>query len=374
MTKIKCLTVAFAIMAFFSCSKEDGTDNLDHLKTKASITVNIKGSVESMSKAAGDPGASTDVVVNDFIIFLFDASGNCVGTPKYVTGATTGTVDDANTSASKIYVVANTGAIASGPFASVANENDLKACTGTLVNATDASTQTKNNLWMSGTGTIGTFTPGANPSDPSTASATVTLAFVAARIDVVVVDNRTNNTPGSGKISIADNSVALLFAGAEGKFFAESAVKVAQSSFFSGITTNTTANTTKKDILNTPLTQAFGTTGAVEYHFYTFGYNGEHDFGAGWKLPTILTIASTRTNANGSTTPIYYPVHFNASDAGMTIEPGNKYTVTLTLNGDVNGGGGGGSTDPERPLEAAEITVSVTPATWTPKVVDKEFN
>lgn len=225
MTKIKFLAVAFAILTIFSCSKEDTTENMTSAGSKASITVKIKGSAESMSKATGDPGDATDVAVNDYIIFLFDAGGKLVGTPKYMNSAADGVVNDANTTASKIYVVANTGVIDGGPFAGITDGNDLKTRTGKLIDETGASTQTSDNLWMSGVSLVGPFTPGLSSGDPSTASVSVNLAFVAARIDVVVMDKRRNNTPGVGSVSIADNSVALLFAGADGKFFAESAEK-----------------------------------------------------------------------------------------------------------------------------------------------------
>ena len=71
---------------------------------------------------------------------------------------------------------------------------------------------------------------------------------------------------------------------------------------------------------------------------------------------------------------IYYPIQFTVADAGNTIEPGNAYTVTLTLNGDVSAGGGGGTTNPEQPLVKSQITVTVTAATWLAKTVSKDFN
>ena len=82
MTKIKFLAVAFVILTIFSCSKDDTMGSITSVGSKASITVKIKGSAESMSKAVGDPGDATDVTVNDYIIFLFDAGGRLVGTPK----------------------------------------------------------------------------------------------------------------------------------------------------------------------------------------------------------------------------------------------------------------------------------------------------
>ena len=57
-----------------------------------------------------------------------------------------------------------------------------------------------------------------------------------------------------------------------------------------------------------------------------------------------------------------------------TIEPGKSYTVTVTLNGDVEAGGGGGTTDPEEPVASPSIDVTVTAAQWVTQPVSKEFN
>jgi hypothetical protein len=108
------------------------------------------------------------------------------------------------------------------------------------------------------------------------------------------------------------------------------------------------------------------TGGAVFNHFYTFGNNGATQ-------PTILAIQSKRT-INNSAETIYYPIQFSADDAGYTIEPGNRYIVTLTLRGDVNAGEGGGTSDPEQPLINSPISITVTAASWTPVTVDKTFN
>ena len=77
---------------------------------------------------------------------------------------------------------------------------------------------------------------------------------------------------------------------------------------------------------------------------------------------------------NSTPSTIYYPVHFTTADAGETIEPGKSYTVTVTLNGDVEAGGGGGTTDPEEPVVSSSIEVTVTAAQWVTQPVSKEFN
>lgn len=92
------------------------------------------------------------------------------------------------------------------------------AVTGDLISG-NAATQTKNNLWMSGTDDI-TFSG-------TDGSVTVQLGFVAAKIELIVKDNRTNLTGGT--IEITDENVVLLYAGKSGKFFGTTADKAAQT-------------------------------------------------------------------------------------------------------------------------------------------------
>ena len=226
-------------------------------------------------------------------------------------------------------------------------------------NTNNLSTQTKDNLWMSGEDNV-TFT-GTN------AQLTVSLSYVAAKIQLIVKDNRKNMS--SGTIQIEDKEVVLLFAGKSGKFFGTQ--KSVQTHFYTGddsynnaFNTNVTKSTALSDAVGAPFTDNTGNT--VFNHFYTFGNDGTTQ-------PTILAIKSTKT-VNSTPSTIYYPVHFTTADAGETIEPGKAYTVTVTLNGDVEAGAGGGTTDPEAPVVSSSIEVTVTAATWSPVTVTKDFN
>ena len=256
--------------------------------------------------------------------------------------------------------MANTGALANGPFATVKTEADLLAVEGSLMDNTDnASTQTKTNLWMSGAEDV-TF-------NGTTGTTTVTLSYVAAKIQLIVKDNRTGMSGGT--IQIEDKEVVLLFAGKSGKFFGTQ--KSVQTHFYTGddtyntpFDTNVTTSTALSDAVGAPFTDNAGNT--VFNHFYTFGNDGTTQ-------PTILAIKSTKT-VNSAASTIYYPVHFTTADARHTIEPGKSYTVTVTLNGDVEAGAGGGTTDPEAPVISSSIDVTVTAAQWVTQPVSKEFN
>ena len=257
-------------------------------------------------------------------------------------------------------MVANTGALANGPFATVKTEADLLAVAGSLMdNTNNVSTQTKTNLWMSGANHV-TFN-GTN------GTAAVTLSYVAAKIQLIVKDNRTNMSTGT--IQIEDKEVVLLFAGKSGKFFGTQ--KSVQTNFYTGddsynnpFNTNVTKSTALSDAVTVPFAPNAG--GTVFNHFYTFGNDGTTQ-------PAILAIKSTKT-VNSTPSTIYYPVHFTTADAGETIEPGKAYTVTVTLNGDVEAGAGGGTTDPEAPVISSSIEVTVTAATWVVQNIQKEFN
>ena len=364
MKKIKFLAVALAAFTMFSCTNDE-VENLGNNAPgeQAVLTIKLKGDGDNQaqSRAAGPATDAEDAVINDYLVFLFRDGGALDCAPHEGNGATA-TIRTGTTAAKKAYVVANTGTLANGPFAAVKTETDLLAVAGSLMDNTDnASTQTKTNLWMSGVNDVA--------FNGTTGTTTVTLSYVAAKIQLIVKDKRTNMS--SGTIQITDDEVVLLFAGKSGKFFGTSTEKSAQTHFYTGddsynnaFNTNVTKSTALSDLVTTPFTD--NTSNTVFNHFYTFGNDGTTQ-------PTILAIKSTKT-VNSTPSIIYYPVHFTTADAGHTIEPGKSYTVTVTLNGDVEAGAGGGTTDPEAPVISSSIEVTVAAATWSLVPVTKDFN
>lgn len=363
MKKIKFLAVALAAFTMFSCTNDE-VENLGNNVPgeQAVLTIKLKGDGDNQaqSRAAGEALDADDVTINDYLVFLFRAGGALDCAPHYSTSGATATISNGTTAAKKAYVIANTGALANGPFATVKTEADLLAVAGSLMDDTNnVSTQTKTNLWMSGAEDV-TF-------NGTTGTTTVSLSFVAAKIQLIVKDNRKNMSGGT--IQIEDKEVVLLFAGKSGKFFGtqksvQTDFYTADDSYNNPFKTNVTKSTALSDQVTTPFTDNAGNT--VFNHFYTFGNDGTTQ-------PTILAIKSTKT-VNSTPSTIYYPVHFTAADAKETIEPGKSYTVTVTLNGDVEAGAGGGTTDPEEPVVSSSIEVTVTAAQWVTQPVDKEFN
>ena len=363
MKKIKFLAVALAAFTMFSCTNDE-VENLGNNVPgeQAVLTIKLKGDGDNQaqSRAAGPATDTEDAVINDYLVFLFRDGGALDCAPHEGNSGATVTIRTGTTAAKKAYVIANTGALAGGPFATVKTETDLLAVTGSLMDNTDnASTQTKTNLWMSGENNV-TF-------NGTTGTTTVTLSYVAAKIQLIVKDNRKNMSGGT--IQITDDEVVLLFAGKSGKFFGtqksvQTDFYTADDSYNNPFKTNVTKSTALSDAVTVPFAPNAG--GTVFNHFYTFGNDGTTQ-------PTILAIKSTKT-VNSTPSTIYYPVHFTTADAGHTIEPGKSYTVTVTLNGDVEAGAGGGTTDPEAPVISSSIEVTVTAAQWVTQPVSKEFN
>lgn len=364
MKKIKFLAVALAAFTMFSCTNDE-VENLGNNAPgeQAVLTIKLKGDGDNQaqSRAAGPATDTEDAVINNYLVFLFRDGGALDCAPRESNSNAAVTITTGTTAAKKAYVIANTGALANGPFKDVKTESDLLKATADLMdNTNNVSTQTKTNLWMSGAEDV-TF-------NGTTGTTTVTLSYVAAKIQLIVKDNRKNMSGGT--IQIEDKEVVLLFAGKSGKFFGTT--KATQDHFYTGdnsynnpFNTNVTKSTALSDQVTTPFTDNAGN--AVFNHFYTFGNDGATQ-------PTILAIKSTKT-VNSTPSTIYYPVQFTTDDAKQTIEPGKYYEVTVTLNGDVAAGGGGGTTDPEVPVITSAIDVTVTPANWGVSIdVDKEFN
>ena len=367
MKKIKFLAVALAAFTMFSCTNDE-VENLGNNVPgeQAVLTIKLKGDGDNQaqSRAAGGVLDTDDVTINDYLVFLFRAGGALDCAPYESNSDADATISNGTTAAKTAYVVANTGALAAGPFKNVKTESDLLTATADLMKEGDqnTSTQTKTNLWMSGKKEV-TF-------NNATAQVAVSLSFVAAKIQLIVKDNRKNMTGGT--ITITDDAAVLLFAGKKGRFFGSAAEKVTQNEFYTGFNQYTgafdsgvTTSTALSDAVS-PGDFTINAGSTVFNHFYTFGNDGTTQ-------PTILAIKSTKT-VGGTSSPIFYPILFTNTDARHTIEPGKSYTVTVTLNGDVAAGGGGGTTDPEEPVVSSSIEVTVTAAQWVVQNIQKEFN
>lgn len=334
--------------------------NLPVAGEKANVTLNLKGEESAGTRAAGATGDDTQI--NNYIAFFFNEQGQLVtkhevSAPKDA-GANQLTT---TTAATEVYIVANVGGLDKSGFESVVNKDQIAKVVKSLSKGgttppNSESTQTSDNVWMEGTGDVA-FTK-------NTGAATVTLKFLAAKVTVIVDDQRTGNTE-TGAIYIKNDKIVLLNAGGDAKFFA--ADKTTQTNFFSGAVNYPGSSAATEASF---LSKAYAASGV---HFYAFG-------NASSTQPTILAIQATRTEQNGGTSTVYYPIAFSTLDAGAikpeasTFAPGYSYEITLTLTGNVAAGGGNGTVDPEQPLVSGDVTVTIEQAKWNPVDINKEFN
>jgi hypothetical protein len=356
MKSIQFFALALVALTVASCSTDDVIDNSDSGK-KADVTISLIGE-QTRATGAGDVNTGTDAKVKDFIAFAFDSDGKHLMTTSATSSSLTATFTDLSTTATSVYVVANTAATkdALGIFEPVNSLATLQAVAGDLGATT--STQTKDNLYMHGSDPI-VYT-GAN------GAATVTLAFSAAKIELTVEDNReTKDT-----YTYSDHKVSVLHAGAHANFFA--ADPSVQTTFYTGL--DSYANpvaATPKSYLNDDATNL--ATPTNKFHYYVFGNNTD-GYADAAKSPTIITVSSLRTTvAGGAETRVFYPVHFTSTEQVTgtklgAIESGNSYAITVTLNDN-----GSGVIDPEQPVAKADITVTVETTPWNPITAGKDF-
>lgn len=361
MKKINFCAMALAALTMFSCTQEESM-NLPVAGEKANVTLNLKGEESAGTRATG--ATDKDTQINNYIAFFFNGQGELVSKHE-VSNPTSGGANQltTTTAATEVYIVANVGKLADSGFGNVLNKKQIAQVVKSLSKGgttppNSESTQTSDNVWMEGTGTVA-FTEGT-----ATGKAEVKLSFLAAKVTVTVVDRREDNTE-NGAIYIKNDKIVLLNAGGDAKFFA--ADKTTQTNFFSGAVNYPGSSAATEASF---LSKSYAASGV---QFYAFG-------NASSTQPTILAIQATRTEKNVGTSTVYYPIAFSTLDAGAidldasTFAPGNSYEITLTLTGNVAAGGGNGTVNPEQPLVSGTVTVTIEQAKWSPVNIGKEFN
>lgn len=333
--------------------------NLPVAGEKANVTLNLKGEESAGTRATG--ATDKDTQINNYIAFFFNGQGELVTKHEVDKSASTGPDRfTTTTAATEVYVVANVGGLTGSGFESVVNKKQIAQVVKSLSagGSHDTSTQTSTNVWMEGTGTVA-FAEGT-----ATGTAEVKLSFLAAKVTVTVIDQRKGNTE-NGAIYIKNDKIVLLNAGGDAKFFDTD--KTTQTSFFNG---DASYPDPANSVVASFLSKTYAESGV---HFYAFG-------NASSTQPTILAIQATRTEQNGGTSTVYYPIAFSTLDAGKidpkasTFAPGYSYEITLTLKGNVAAGGGNGTVNPEQPLVSGDVTVTIEQAKWSPATIGKEFN
>lgn len=394
-----------ATAMFASCSEDLATTDTGETEA-ARITIDL---TDPTTRAFDEDSDDDDKVVNDLIVFVTRADGNSFDvSPVYVPAASISAQNKftvtATTKAAKIYIVTNTGALATGPFKAVTNLNDVKAVAA-KIDGTGANAGSKvapGNVWMSGEGAL--VDAAAHADGTAQKEATIKLYYVPAKV-FVIVKNSMKNYPGKTVLS----GVTLINAGTWTGFV------------------NSNANTTF-DADNRPEYRVARTTAFPQFPYYANGVAID-DFASNYSdvpalvasandftspvaayaqttgFTTIQTAAGASTKASlteadafyvfptqigspspekvwasvygtytADTTPQqrFWSVAFGGADGIVKeLKSGNKYIITLELAGD--GQVPGGEDDPTIETLSAYLNVTVEQAEWIVSTPYKKF-
>lgn len=379
--------IVASVAGFAGCAK-DGDQAAKGEERKATLSIQLSNPTTRVVGAA--PAAGTDNVISNFSIFVLDADGNA--TWKAFVDATTseseeGTafdIDDiatvpyimeVTTSAANVYVIANAG------------DQTANYSTLTELNAAQVGLPAQyTSRWATGNTTSAlTF---ADVSGVQTASANLTLKYIAARVTVKVV-NQMKNYTGTGA-TVAINNVALMNARGSSLLFGSSLIPATYSplttQYVSGVANTGFTNSTlaaSASVDNTNLLNAYsnanvGPVPDQTFHFYVFEAPTAATSAA---FPTIVTLIATDNTAVGGGDAVYFPVHLAPYEtwdagtfaAGAGIVRGNSYDLTITLTGDAAISNGGGTDDPTDNVVNAQLNITLSITDWTPLAFSKEF-
>lgn len=143
MKKINLLAVALAAFTMFSCSNEEIADLGSNAPgEKATLTIKVEGEGNNVAQSRAIGTTTTDVTINNYIVFLFREGGALDCPPFYSSSSAAATITNGSTAAKTAYVVANVGRLANSPFANVTTEAELKAVAGDLMASNNTASQT----------------------------------------------------------------------------------------------------------------------------------------------------------------------------------------------------------------------------------------
>ncbi len=393
------VVAALAVIGFPGCT----TDNNAHAGgepvagQEAVLNITLKNGVMQGSRAEvenpGDIAVDANTVVKNFSVFVFNDEGYCWkgyfdvdgdtfsgdGSKIDISGTDPIATLEVNTTATKVYVIANAG----DQTAAYADEADLRM--GLPINL---STLYAGEPWATG----------INPNplvftrvgELQVAQTTVTCKFVAARV-TVKVDNRMTNW-GALPNHITIEKVALInVRGQSGLFPSEGETSLMPDTYDGfwhygmGIVNYSfayypAAGQSIIEAVNLVDPYVYKASSAAtpvtsDHYFYVFESPGADDPS---DLPTIVLLEGL--NADGVTRN-YFPVHL-ASYEMFTDNPftpttgilrGKSYDLKITLTGDASVGSGGGSDDPTLPILDAVVNVTLEIAPWEQIPLDREF-
>jgi hypothetical protein len=376
-----------ATLAFASCTKEKN----DNVNPGENAKVDISIATPDTKATGGDP-TNVTMTISNFKAFVFDASGILVGSGWSEDGlaltAARNKAISTTTAAKTVYVIANAGnfEVRNASVPGTPTKAELEAYIADLGSTNDGSQRTLQ--WATGsTAQDLVFT---QTGSAFTASTTISLKFIAARITVKIVNQMSNfDNAVTTATDLKITNLAVLNARGASKLYGTLATVTPFTnaySFYSGISgtgfENFPDGTSAGESVNAPTTwladvpaYTAGTPGsfADTYVYYVFENTAvdKVDF------PTIVTLVGT---FNGQT--LYYPVHLapyevlSTADAATKfangVTRGNSYDLTITMKVDGKNKPGGGD-DPTDPIVPGQLDVTCTVTNWVPVGVAKVF-
>lgn len=393
-----------AIAALASCTQENfnvdppGTQPQEGEKMFVDITL----TAGEITKAASVPNATEEKTISDVTVFFLNPTNQIVSR-TYVSGASL-TDDPENaaikkatvetrTTATQMMVIANIGEDRTGTAKPLnlstraqleAAEQDLATEQGSVLKPF----QEKSNVLMSGDGIVTTMTPDPD-GGPSTATATVTLNYIGAKISLkkIAISEKTLGTYGS---DYKFTRAFLLNVQTKSRYFPTTGAYLpATKVYANGVEWDTAwgddpGYPVVADF-NQPLdiTSITTSTPATDIaHWYVFENNPASVAKDANATILAVEVEWTKVKGDGGSTPTVivkkmFNVIFAPGDKGV-IEAGKAYDVELTFTGDFRpendgGNGGGGDDNPDQPNISANVDITVTPADWTGETVQKPF-
>ena len=334
-TKKFAIAALAATVLFASCSKENNAV-IDNTPGKpASLTIGIN----APTRAAGVLTDGSDNSIGCFKAYVFrgevleaiitSADGTSVSETSKVT-----------TKADALYVIANanTNSILGAVTEGTTTKTAFLALADNLLSSGSLNILESGKVWASSAAVslAGKFTESNN----YTATESVTVKPVTARINLTIDDQRTNTAAANA--FVLTNTQVLNVAG---KALFVSGTPAFTPVWYTGYAGGLNAAATVMTYFN----DTYSSTGHM---FYAF----END---GATYPTIITLVASN---DGGTTLRYFPVQFTTTDAGYVIERGHSYQAKVTLTGDATTDPD--IDDPEDEVVPVNMTVSVSASPW----------
>lgn len=407
--KVKSLLLSMcAVAALAGCSQnDDEISGVGSDAPEAKVVIKVEGTGNQPgSRAAGLPSndelSTKNGKVNDLTIFVFNGSGNVIAKKYFGTPAAGANEVATTTDAKEVAVVTNTGDQTSAGklFATVSSKSALKAVLADMFQNPDDPTgtvsQKDDNVYMSGTGVVGTF---ADENGTMKASVTVPLKYLAARVQLkeisfngkTVSDNSYVQAGSFDASATANFTITRVYlmnvqrathflpATDSGTDYMAQGDKI----FAGGVAwtapwTGTAPSGYKPNneyIIEAGTDKFMATVNSISDigHWYTFANTGVSDI-ANHPTALVVEVKWRKTQADAGQgiskedQTLYFTAYFGGGDQ-EELAPGKVYTVSLKLNGNFKptneGGSGGGTEDPEKPTVNSAIEVTVTPASWS---------